>query len=36
MALKGVRDVIVNFTWNPPWTPARLTAAGRRALGLST
>ncbi len=32
--LQGVRDVVVDFTWNPPWNEARLTAAGRRSLGL--
>ena len=35
MELKGVRDVVVDFTWDPPWTVARLTDAGWRALGLS-
>ena len=34
LAVKGVRDVVVDFTWNPPWTTARLSDAGRRALGL--
>jgi metal-sulfur cluster biosynthetic enzyme len=34
LKVKGVRDVMVDFTWNPPWTVARLTDAGRRALGL--
>jgi metal-sulfur cluster biosynthetic enzyme len=34
LKLKGVREVIVDFTWNPPWTVSRLTDAGRRALGL--
>jgi metal-sulfur cluster biosynthetic enzyme len=34
LEIPGVRDVIVEFTWNPPWTVARLTDAGRRALGL--
>ncbi len=32
--LPGVRDVVVHFTWDPPWSVARMTAAGRRALGL--
>lgn len=32
--LPGVRDVVVDGTWNPPWTAARLTDAGRRAMGL--
>jgi metal-sulfur cluster biosynthetic enzyme len=34
LKLKGVREVIVEFTWNPPWTVSRLSDAGRRALGL--
>ncbi len=36
LRLPGVRDVVVDFTWNPPWTAARLTAAGREAMGLPT
>ena len=32
--LPGVRDVVVHFTWDPPWSVARMTDAGRRALGL--
>ena len=35
LKLDGVRDVIVDFTWLPPWTPARLTPAGRQQLGLA-
>ena len=34
LRLGGVRDVIVDFTWDPPWTAARLTDAGHRAMGL--
>ena len=34
LKVAGVRDVIVDFTWEPPWTEARLTDAGRRALGM--
>jgi metal-sulfur cluster biosynthetic enzyme len=34
LEIDGVRDVVVDLTWDPPWTPARLTDAGRRALGL--
>src|SRR5262249_21194451 len=34
LKLPGVRQVVVDFTWNPPWTVHRLTDAGRRALGL--
>jgi metal-sulfur cluster biosynthetic enzyme len=35
LKLQGVREVFVAFTWNPPWTAARLTDAGRREMGLS-
>jgi phenylacetate-CoA oxygenase PaaJ subunit len=31
-ALPGVDDVEVNVVWDPPWTTARLTEAGRDAL----
>ena len=34
MQVQGVRDVVVKFTWEPAWTVARLTPAGRAALGL--
>jgi metal-sulfur cluster biosynthetic enzyme len=34
LRLPGVRDVLVEFTWNPPWTADRLSDAARRALGL--
>jgi metal-sulfur cluster biosynthetic enzyme len=34
LAIDGVRDVVVDLTWEPPWTPARLTETGRRSLGL--
>ncbi len=33
--LAGVRDVVVSFTWDPPWSAARLSDEGRRALGLA-
>ena len=29
---EGVRDVHINVVWNPPWTAARMTQAGRDAL----
>ncbi|MBX9790335.1 MAG: hypothetical protein K2Y37_15565 [Pirellulales bacterium] len=32
--IAGVRDVVVDFTWHPAWTQARLSDRGRRALGL--
>jgi metal-sulfur cluster biosynthetic enzyme len=28
----GIREVRVNVVWDPPWTSARLTQAGRDAL----
>ena len=28
----GVEEVVVNVVWDPPWTSARLTRAGRDAL----
>jgi metal-sulfur cluster biosynthetic enzyme len=34
LKLEGIKEVIVEFTWNPGWTIARLTDAGRSALGL--
>jgi metal-sulfur cluster biosynthetic enzyme len=32
MREEGVCDVRINIVWNPPWTAARLTEAGRDAL----
>ncbi len=34
LRLPGVRDVIVELTWNPAWDVHRLTDAGRNTLGL--
>jgi metal-sulfur cluster biosynthetic enzyme len=34
LKLDGVRDVVVDLTWNPPWTASRLSDAGRRELGM--
>ena len=28
----GVREVRINIVWNPPWTVARMSPAGRDAL----
>ena len=28
----GVREVLVKVVWDPPWTSARMTQAGRDAL----
>lgn len=35
LQIPGVRDVVVERTWNPPWTVHRLTEKGRSELGLS-
>ncbi|MEZ6073363.1 MAG: hypothetical protein R3C10_24585 [Pirellulales bacterium] len=32
----GRARVVVKFTWQPPWTPARMTDAGRQMLGMDT
>ncbi|HUZ85340.1 MAG TPA: metal-sulfur cluster assembly factor [Candidatus Baltobacterales bacterium] len=32
MREEGVREVRINVVWNPPWTSACLTQAGRDAL----
>ena len=34
LAVDGVRECILDFSWEPEWTAARLTETGRRALGL--
>lgn len=34
LALDGVREVIVECTWEPAWTVNRLTGQGKKALGL--
>ena len=36
MAVPGVRKVVVEQTWDPPWNVNRLTSEGRRKLGLET
>ncbi len=33
--IRGIHSVVVSATWNPPWSIARMTEAGRRAVGLS-
>ncbi len=35
LAIPGVRDVVVDLTWNPEWDVSRLTNAGRREMGLA-
>ena len=32
LAEPGVREVAVRVVWDPPWTTARMTPAGREAL----
>jgi FeS assembly SUF system protein len=33
-AIEEVRDVNVEIVWQPPWNPAMISEAGRKALGL--
>ncbi len=35
MRVPGVKSVVVSLEWNPPWSLARLTANGRKAVGWS-
>lgn len=35
MQIPGVRDVVVQFIWNPAWTVHRLSDRARRELGLA-
>lgn len=35
-ALEGVTGVEVEMVWDPPWTPDRMSAEARRALGWGT
>ncbi len=32
-ALPGVKGVVVNIVWDPPWTPERMSDEARAALG---
>jgi len=32
--LDGVEEVEVQIVWDPPWTPARMTAEGRERTGI--
>ncbi len=34
LEVEGVRQVVVDFTWEPAWTAARLTRRGRQVMGL--
>jgi hypothetical protein len=36
LRIDGIHDVILRHTWNPPWTAARMTDAGRKALVSTT
>jgi metal-sulfur cluster biosynthetic enzyme len=31
--VEGVEDVSVQLVWEPPWTPDKMTEAGKKALG---
>jgi metal-sulfur cluster biosynthetic enzyme len=35
-ALEDVRGVEVEFVWEPPWDPSRISEAGRQVLGIDT
>ncbi len=34
LEIPGVNNVVVEFTWNPPWSIHRMTDAGRKAVGV--
>jgi metal-sulfur cluster biosynthetic enzyme len=34
LRLEGVEEVDVELVWDPPWTPDRMTEAGRARLGV--
>ena len=34
LAVPGIEDVVVDFTWEPAWSVARMNDVGRKALGL--
>src|SRR6185312_104436 len=36
LKIPGVRDVVVEFTWNPPWTVHRLSEKARGEVGVGT
>lgn len=31
--LRGIDEVAVQLVWEPPWTPERMSAEGKKALG---
>jgi len=34
LRIKGIEDVVVDFTWEPAWSVARINNTGRKAMGL--
>lgn len=34
--LQGLREVVVDLVWDPPWDPSRLSSAARKKLGIET
>jgi metal-sulfur cluster biosynthetic enzyme len=32
--VQGIEQVNVNIVWDPPWTPQRISPAGREILGI--
>ncbi|HTM56216.1 MAG TPA: metal-sulfur cluster assembly factor [Pirellulales bacterium] len=36
LEIDGIRDVVVEMTWEPPWSVARLSDAGRKAMGFDS
>ncbi len=32
--VEGIQEVAVDVVWDPPWTPQRITKAGRELLGM--
>jgi len=32
--VEGVGEVTVNFVWDPPWTPAKISDRGKQKLGM--
>ncbi|MGC8580756.1 MAG: metal-sulfur cluster assembly factor [Thermoplasmata archaeon] len=34
MQIKGVKEVLVELVWDPPWTPDKMSDEARRMLGI--
>jgi len=34
MQIKGVKEVLVEFVWDPPWSPDKMSDEARRMLGI--